>query len=293
MTAAAFLGDAPGPRARRRQRVATAASVAVIAAVVAAAVNRLADRGQLDWALWEPFTRASTWRFLWEALLNTLRAAATAMVLSMVLGALLALGRLSLVAPLRWASALYVDGVRAFPVLLLILFAFRALPSLGFDLSRFQALVLGVTAYNAAVLAEVFRAGILSLPRGQTEAGLAVGLTHGQTLRSILVPQAARRMLPAIVNQLVTLLKDTSLGQVISYEELLRSGQLVGAFNRNDLQALFVVGCLYVAVNFALSSFARWLEGRQRRRLGRLALVGPPAATEAELAQIAADSNLR
>jgi glutamate transport system permease protein len=140
--------------------------------------------------------------------------------------------------------------------------------------------------YNSAVLAEIFRAGILSLDRGQTEAAEAIGLGYWQTMGLVLIPQAVRRMVPAIVSQLVTLLKDTSLGFVVPYEELLRRGNILGQFSRNVLQSLFVVALIYLVVNLILSRIARRLEVRQRRRYGagaiRVAGNEELAAMEAE-----------
>ena len=118
------------------------------------------------------------------------------------------------------------------------------------------------------MLGEIFRAGILSLDRGQTEAAYAVGLGYWQAMRLVVVPQAVRRMIPAIVSQLVTLLKDTSLGFVITYEELLRRSRITGEFFNNPLQATVFVALVYIAVNLTLSRVARRLEVRQRRRLG-------------------------
>jgi glutamate transport system permease protein len=189
-------------------------------------------------------------------------------VLSLAIGLLLALGRLALSRPIRVLAGLYVQVFRGLPVLLFILFAYFGLPKLGVDLTKVQYLVLALTAYNSAVLGEVFRAGVLSLDRGQSEAAFAVGLSYWKAMRLVILPQALRRMVPAIVSQLVTLLKDTALGFVIGYEELLRRGQLNGIFFGNLLPSLIVASAMYIAVNLALSLLARQLEVRQRTRLG-------------------------
>jgi glutamate transport system permease protein len=153
----------------------------------------------------------------------------------------------------------------------MILFVFLGLPALGVTVSTFWALVAGLTLYNSAVLGEIFRAGILSLPRGQTEAAYAIGLRQGQTLRIVLLPQAIRRMLPALVSQLVTLLKDTSLGFVIAYAELLRSGRNAVEFlgGKYSIPIYTAIAVIYIAVNGSLSLLARWLDRRTRRQLGR------------------------
>lgn len=265
MTSPVFA-DALGPRARRRVWIASIVAVAVIAIPVAIGVRRLQDRGQLDWELWEPLTQWAIVKFLLLGLVATLKVAAVSMVMVMAIGALMALGRLARNAPVRWLAGVYVEFFRAVPLLLLIYFSARGLPRLDVDLSAFWYLVAGLVAYNSAVLAEIFRAGILSLDRGQTEAAYAVGLSYWQAMAFVVIPQAVRRMVPAIVSQLVTLLKDTSFGFVLPYEELLRRGEITGEFARNPLQVFLFVALIYIVVNASLSQVARRLEVRQRRR---------------------------
>lgn len=265
---APMLGDALGPRGRKRVRTASVLSGIVLALVTALAIKRLAGEGELGADLWRPFTDPRVLRFLWGGLVNTLKVAAVAMVLAMALGTVLALGRLTRRRPVRWLVGSYVEFFRAMPVILLIYFCAQGLPVYGLSMPAFWVLVLALVVYNGAVLGEIFRAGILSLDRGQSEAAFAIGLGYWSAMRLVVIPQAARRMLPAIVSQLVTLLKDTSLGFVIPYEELLRRSEQTGNFYDNSLQALTVAALVYIAVNFALSRLARRLEVRQRRRLG-------------------------
>lgn len=270
---APVLADALGPRARRRVLAVSALSGLVIVFAVAVAIRRLSDKGQLDWARWEPLTQWAVLKFLFFGLVATVRAAAAAMVLAIAVGAAMALMRLARFAPLRWFAAAWVEFFRGFPLLLLIFFCFSALPHYGVSITPFRALVLALTLYNGAQLGEIFRAGILSLDRGQSEAAYALGLGYWQTMFLVVIPQAARRMTPAIVGQLVTLLKDTSLGFVITYEELLRRSRSTGEFFHNPLQVLVFVALMYIAVNFALSRLAQRLEARQRRRLGASSIV--------------------
>jgi glutamate transport system permease protein len=267
MTAPVF-GDVLGPRGRRRTLVASIVAAVGVAALLLFALRRLQTAGQLDAALWKPFTQGAIWRFLAVGLRNTLKAAAISMALSIVFGFVLALGRLSRNRPIRWVAGAWVEFFRGVPLILMILFAGLGLPKYGIDVALLWYLVLGLVLYNSAILGEIFRAGILSLDRGQREAALAVGLTDGQAMRLVILPQAFRRMVPAIVSQCITLLKDTSLGFVISYEELLRRGYILAAFSKNILQSIFVVALLYIAVNLTLSRLARRLEVRQRDRLG-------------------------
>ena len=273
---APILADALGPRAQRRVRIASAISVVLLAVVVFAAVRRLQARGQFEAELWEPFTKWPEVRFLLEGLLTTVRTALAAMVCSIVVGLFLALGRLAQTMPVRALFTTWVEFFRGLPVLLLIFFPFLLLPRIGLDWSPFWYVVLGLTLYNGAVLGEIFRAGILSLERGQTEAAYGIGLTYWQAMRLVVIPQAVRRMVPALVSQLVTLLKDTSLAYIIAYEELLRRANILGTARKNILQTLFVAALLYRVVNLLLSRLAVRLEVRQRRRLsaGTIAVTG-------------------
>ena len=265
---APVLADALGPRGRRRVLVASVVAGLVLVGLLYVAIKRFADNDQLDAEKWELFTQWGVIKFFLGGLGNTLRVALVAMVLASLLGLALALGRLALNAPVRWLTGLYIQIFRGLPVLLFILFAYNGLPKMGIDLSKAQYLILALTAYNSAVLGEIFRAGILSLDRGQSEAAYAIGLPYWKAMRLVVLPQALRRMVPAIVSQLVTLLKDTALGFIIGYEELLRRGQLSGIFSGNLLQSLIVASLMYIVVNMILGRIARWLEVRQRRRLG-------------------------
>jgi glutamate transport system permease protein len=259
-----------GPRGRRRILLASLVGAAVLALLALLVVQRLADNGQLEYAKYEPFlTEPLVYERLGEGLLNTLKAAAYALVLATVLGVLLAFGRLSHRWFVRIPATVVIEVFRGLPLLLLILAIFLAFPlAFSIELSALQALVLGLTLYNGAVIAEIVRAGVLAIPKGQTEAASAIGLGRGQTLRLVLLPQAVRIMLPALISQLVVLLKDTSLGFIISYPELLRTGgQLVQVLN-NPLQMYIAVALIYIVLNGGLSLLASYLEGRQRRTSG-------------------------
>jgi glutamate transport system permease protein len=270
------LYDVQGPRARRRVLLGSLVALALLLGLLALVAMRLDDNGQFRERLYTPFfEEPQLWERLGDGLRNTLKAAGYALVLASLLGVVLAFGRLSHRSWVRLPAIAVVEFFRATPLLLLILFFFLAFP-LAFDirLEPLWALVLGLTLYNGAVIAEIIRAGVLSLPKGQTEAAMAVGLGRGQTLRIVLLPQAVRIMLPALISQLVVLLKDTSLGFVISFEELLRTGNQLVQVLDNPIQLYAVVAAIYIVINLALSRLATWIEGRQRRRFG--AAVGTP-----------------
>jgi glutamate transport system permease protein len=245
--------------------------VLLVAAVLGVAVARLAAKGSLDPELWRVLTEGAVQRLIGRGLVATLRAALVAMALAMAVGGLLAVARLSRRRWLSLPAGAWVELFRGLPLLLLILFLFLGLPAAGLTISTFWALVAGLTLYNSAVLGEIFRAGILSLPKGQTEAAYSIGLRRGQTLSLILIPQAVRRMLPALISQLVTLLKDTSLGFVIAYAELLRTGRNAVEFlgSPYSIPVYTAIAVIYIAVNGSLSFLARWLDRRTRRRYGR------------------------
>jgi glutamate transport system permease protein len=281
----AVLYDVAGPRARRRVLIGSVISTVVVLGLLGLAAMRLADKGQFRADHWDWLKDTGRIRFLAEGLYLTLKAAVVAMVLSMAAGSVLALARLSRTAPLRWLATIYIEIFRALPVLLLILFCYLALPLLGVNIEPFSSLVLGLTLYNGAVMAEIFRAGILSLDRGQSEAAYAIGLSYGQAMRLVVVPQAFRRMIPSLVSQLVTVLKDTSYGYIVTYEELLRRGKA----NADDpdwlISSYVVVLLVYVVINFTLSRIAKRLEVRQRRRYG----AGQIEAGTEDLALLAAE----
>ena len=269
------LFDAPGPRARRRILVLTVLASAVAVLVIALLLSRLAARGQLEPERWAILfdTRTGVPNTLARALWQTVQAAVLGMVLALLIGTVLAMARLSRRRAVRWPVSLLVQFFRGVPLLLLILFAYLALPHLGLELNPLVTLLFGLVAYNSVVLCEVIRAGMVSVGRGQWEAGLSLGLTDGQVIRAVLLPQAVRRMLPTIVSQLVILLKDTSLGYIIGYAELLRSGRSLVEYygNRYALQLYLAVAAVYILVNWLVSLIADLLarrSGRTRERRG-------------------------
>ena len=265
----AVLYDELGPRGRRRVRVASVIGYVGIALVVTVALRRLDDKGQLEGRRWKNLTNPDLLEFLGKGLWANVKAALVAMALALVFGGVMALMRLSRNPVPRYVAGTIVEFFRALPQLLLILGAAIVLPRYGYELPVFVYLIVGLTLYQGAVLAEILRAGILSLDRGQSEAAYSVGLSYGQTMRLVVVPQAVRRMLPSIVSQLVTLFKDTSLGFVIGYEEMLRRGKFATVeFSESLLQIYVLIAVVFIAVNICLSRFARWLESRQQRKYG-------------------------
>lgn len=275
LPAATALYDIPGPEARRRHLIYGIAATIAVAALVGWVVYLLFDTGQFTAAKWNPFTYKGIQELLLRGLGNTLKAFAYAAVLSLALGAVLAVGRLSVHRPVRWVATVLVEFFRAMPVLVMIFFIFVAL-----KVQPLPALVAGLTLYNGSVLAEVFRTGINSVERGQREAAYALGMRKTQVTASVLAPQAVRAMMPTIISQLVVALKDTSLGYLITYEEFLHAGKLIASNLDYDLPfipVVMVISPIYIGMCMLLSWFATWMAKRQRRNPKTEAVEVSPA----------------
>jgi glutamate transport system permease protein len=271
------LYDAPGPKTRRRSKIASIIGIVLIIAffvwmyfiLAAPRVNPasgVTTPGTFDISRWDILADPEVWLGFGRATLNTLRMAAAAAVLAILIGIAFSLGRTSRFVWVRVPVSIVLEFVRGIPVLLMIFFVF-----LVFVNEAYWAGVLGLALYNGAIIGEALRAGVVSLPRGQREAGLAVGLTPMQTWTFIEFPQAFRQMLPIILAQLVVLLKDTSLAYIVSYPELARTiGDYRNFFGSRYLFTLFIVGLLiYLALNVTLSWVARLVARRSGPRLGK------------------------
>ncbi|GAA2265056.1 MULTISPECIES: amino acid ABC transporter permease [Kitasatospora] len=258
------LFDAPGPRARRRIRIATTLSLLAIAALLYLAIRRFADHGQLAASQWRMFTSWPIINFLLGGIGQTLLVTAVAAAIAFPLGGLIALLRLSRNRPLRALARGYTELFRAVPLLLLLYVFLFALPRAGLTFPVFWQLVIPIVLGNAAVLAEIFRAGVLALDRGQSEAAYSLGMTYWQAMTWVVIPQAVRRLVPTLVSQLVRLLKDSTLGYVVSYLELLHKAQVLGEYYHSVLPSFLVAAACYVVINTALSGIASRLERRRR-----------------------------
>lgn len=274
------LYDIPGPRARVRNRTIGITATLLIAVLIGYAFYQLWNTGQFDSVKWAQFQYESIQLQLLDGLLATLQAAGIAVVLALLFGALFATGRLSDHALFRAPAAVVVETFRAIPLLILMFFAYYGSKDLALQISPLWAVVFGLTLYNGSVLAEIFRAGILAVPRGQSEAAYALGLRKTQVMTVVLMPQAIRTMLPSIVSQMVVLLKDTALGFIISYHELLYVGKQMGsrlAFGFPYVPTYLVIAAIYIGMCGFLSWFAHWLERwlRERGRETGIPVVPP------------------
>ncbi len=274
------LYDAPGPRARRRALIGTVVAGVVLLGLTGLVVKRLADQGQFSMELWGPVidpsneSFAQVWELLGKGLVSTLTAAALAIVLSLVVGTAFGTARMMLGRVARIPLVGLVELFRGLPVVITIFFVWQVFPEVGIDVGPLPGedglwyLVIALMLYNSVIIAEILRAGVASLPRGQGEAARAIGMTEWQVMRIVLLPQAFRIMLPALISQLVVVLKDTSLAALLSglYIELLRRGNVIALNLDNPIQMLFVVGLIFILMNYALSRLAVHLERRLSSR---------------------------
>jgi glutamate transport system permease protein len=268
MSQATVLYDLPGPRARRRNLLISAVSTVAIVGLVVWIGYRFNATGQFEARRWEQFKYEAVQFELLDGLWATLKAAGIATVLALLFGAVFAAGRLSDKWLLRTPATAVVELFRAIPLLILIFFGYYVPLQYGWSLDKMWSLVIGLTLYNGSVLAEIFRAGINAVPRGQSEAAYAVGMRKSQVMRLILLPQAVRSMLPAIVSQLVVLLKDTALGFIITYPELLFVGKQIGGrlpFGLPYVPTYLIIAAIYIAICGLLSLLAYQLQRRMTR----------------------------
>ena len=289
---ASVLFDNPGPKARVRHRILAVITILVIVAVLAFVVLRLAESGQFSAEKWRLFTFPLVHQRILAALGSTLTAFGIAAVLSLILGFLLAIGRLS---SRRWISypcLLFTELFRAIPVLILMMIVYYGLPPLGVTwVTPLVAVVTGLTLYNGSVFAEIFRAGVQSLPHGQAEAAYAIGMTKGQVMRSILLPQAFRAMLPITLSQLVVVLKDTALGFIVTFQELLFLAKFYGGqldYGSPIIPSTIVTGAIYILLCLLLAGIAKLVEIRTRADYVTRGRRGASPPRPAEVAEASA-----
>jgi glutamate transport system permease protein len=267
------LFDLPGPKSRIRHRLYALIGIVVVLALIAFVVYKFAESGQFAARKWEWLQYSQVQADLANAVLATLEAFALGAVFALLFGAIFAAGRLSEHAWVRGISAFIVELFRAIPLLIMMFLFYYGLPTVGVDTSPLFAVVLGLTLYNGSVLAEVFRAGINALPKGQSEAAYALGLRKTQVMFTVLLPQAIRAMLPTIISQLVVLLKDTALGFLVTYPETLYYARFIGsqgAFGRPIVPSTLVAAAIYIVLCLLLTALATWVEKRNRRSKKRI-----------------------
>lgn len=264
----AALFEANGPKARRRIIIGTIISIVALVALAAWIVYRFYVKGQLEAQYWYFFAQLNVWEFIGAGLVGTIRAAIGSGAIALVMGLVLMFGRMSTIAPIRWLATTLIEFLRGTPTLLFIYFMFLVPAQLGMHISTYWMVVIPTSAYASAVLAEVYRAGVAAVPYGQKEAGLSLGFTRAQNFRYIILPQTMRIVTPALVAQLVVVVKDTTFGYVVTYPELMVNAKVIIANFSSLVPVYLVVAIIYVLVNYAISKFANWLSHHQKATVG-------------------------
>lgn len=292
------LFDAPGPKAKRRQLIATIIALALIVVGVVWVLifltqPRITESGKelpgmLNPARWDIFSNPELWGAIGLGVVNTLTAALVAAVLAILLGMFFSLVRGS---KRRWIwipAAVVLEFLRGMPVLLMMFFILIVAAT-----GQFWAVVAALALYNGALIGEALRAGLVSLPKGQREAALSLGLKPMQSWLQVEFPQAFRQMLPIIVAQLVVLLKDTSLGFIVGYNELIRTtmNNLASYYGSFYVFSFFIVtAAIYLAMNLSLSWVARRLARAPLVKTSGKAKGSPLVDTEVEESLLRAEA---
>ena len=256
------LYEAPGPKTRRRTRIVTFISLILVALGIALIVRQFYVTGQLDPKYWSFFLKPTTWTYLASGFVGTFKVAFTAGIIALVLGVIFMLGRTAHNVVVSTIFRAIIDFFRGVPSLLLIYFFYLALPQYGFRIPAFWMITMPVALAASGVLAEVFRAGVNAVPKGQTEAALSIGLTPSQTMFKIVLPQALKIVVPSLISQLVVVVKDTTVAYVVSYPDLMQNARVLITPHDALLQVYFVVAILYIIVNFAINQLSIYMARR-------------------------------
>jgi len=266
ITARDMLYEEPGPKAKLRIRVVTGISLAAIAALAVVVIRQFYITGQLDPKYWSFFARATTWTFLGKGLLGTLEAAIMAGILAFTAGFLLMLGRISRFRILRGICTALIEFTRGVPTLLFIYFFFLVVPQFGIQMSAFWKISIPVAISACGVVAEVLRSGVNAVPKGQTEAALSLGMRDGSVFLKVVFPQAIRYVIPALIAELVIVVKDTTFAYVVNFPDLMQNAKVLISNYDALLSVYLVVAVIYILINYLLNRLSDTVAARQRRK---------------------------
>lgn len=256
------LYEAPGPRMKRRILIGTLISLVLVGLGIAAIINQFYITGQLDPKYWVFFTDPAIWRFLLTGFWGTVQVSFVAAIIAMTLGLVLMLGRTSGIRVLEGISRVVIDFFRGVPSLLLIYFFFLVIPRYGIRMPSFWMITLPVALAASGVLAEVFRAGVNAVPKGQREAAMAIGMSDAQIMFKIILPQALRIVIPSLISQLVVVVKDTTVAYVVSYPDLMQNARVLISNYDALVSTYFLVAIIYILINYAINELAIYIARR-------------------------------
>ena len=261
------LYEAPGPKTKRRTVIGTVVSLVLLALAIFFAIRQFYITDQLNERYWSFLLEWTTWRFLLEGLWGTIQVAIVAGIISMALGLLLMLGRIGNNKVLSAVCHVLTDLFRSLPSLLLIYFFFLVIPKYGIRMPSFWMLTIPISLAASGVLAEVFRAGVNAVPKGQVEAAMSIGLTHGKIVRKIVLPQALRIVIPSLVSQLVVVVKDTTVAYVVSFPDLMQNTRVLISNYDALVSMYFVVAIIYILINYAINQLSIYLAHRSGNKI--------------------------
>ena len=247
------LYEAPGPKTKKRIVIFTAVSLVALAALIFLIIRQFYITGQLNEKYWSLFTRFTTWKFLAEGLVGTLQVALVSSVVAFVIAFLLMVGRINRNKIASWISTALIELSRGIPTLLFIYFFFLVAPQLGLKLPTFWKISLPVALSAAGVVAEVLRSGVNAVPKGQTEAAVALGMRSVTVFTKIVFPQAFRYVIPSLISELVIVLKDTTFAYVVSYADLMQNARVLISNYDALLSVYLVVALIYILINYLLN----------------------------------------
>ncbi len=263
------LYEAPGPKTKKKMLAGTVVSLIAVVAFFAWVVYRFWVKGQLSYRYWKVFSWRSTWAYLGQGLIGTFEVAITAGAIALVLGMVLMLGRISNIKVLRGICAVITNFFRGVPSLLFIYAFFFVIPSMGLKMSSFWMLTVPIALAASGVLAEVFRAGVNAVPKGQTEAGLSIGLSPWKVKQKIILPQAIRFVIPSLISQLVVVVKDTALAYVVTYPDLMQNAQVLRTNYDALIPTYLVVAVIYILINYAINKISVYVSHRTGAKIIR------------------------
>ncbi len=247
------LYEAPGPKTRRNIRIATTLSLIALALFAAAVLRQFWLTGQLNAKYWSFFTKLTTWRFLGKGLAGTLEAAAAAGVVTFAAAFVLMLGRISNQKVFRGISTALIEFTRGVPTLLFIYFFFLVAPQLGLTLPAFWKITAPVAISACGVVAEVLRSGVNAVPKGQREAALSLGMRDSGVFLKVIFPQAIRYVVPALISELVIVVKDTTFAYVVNFPDLMQNAKVLISNYDALLSVYLVVAVIYIIINYLLN----------------------------------------
>lgn len=264
------LYEAPGPKTRRNIRIATILSLCGLAALAALVIRRFYISGQLDSKYWSFLTRYTTWRFLGRGLLGTLEVALAAGIVTFLMGFVMMLGRISDIRIVRGISTALIEFTRGVPTLLFVYFFFLVAPQLGIKLPAFWKIAAPVAISASGVVAEVLRSGVNAVPKGQREAALSLGMRKWHMFFKVIFPQAFRYVIPAMISEIVIVVKDTTFAYVVNFPDLMQNAKVLISNYDALLSVYLVVAIIYIIINYLLNRASVMAARRRNNTMGAM-----------------------